>query len=82
MEFSLTHTTNTINTLFEHFCTFGTYDQNCTLLASFKITLFHKRCVGKKRGLGRKEEIVLFNDTLNILFTVIWCWTYGKGPFR
>ena len=31
---------------------------------------------------GRKEGNVLFNDTLNILFTVIWCQTCGKGPCR
>ena len=29
------------------------------------------------------EGIVLFNDTFNtFLFTVIWCWTYGKGPLK
>ena len=31
---------------------------------------------------GRKEGNVLFNDALNILFTVIWCRAYGKGPLR
>ena len=31
---------------------------------------------------GRKEGNVLFNDALNTFyFTVIWRWTYGKGPF-
>ena len=28
----------------------------------------------------REEGSVLFNDALNILFTVIWHQTYGKGP--
>ena len=31
---------------------------------------------------GKKEGNVLFNDALNILFMVIGCQTYGKGPFR
>ena len=32
---------------------------------------------------GRKEGNVLFNDALqHILFTVIWCQPYGKGPLR
>ena len=30
----------------------------------------------------RKEGIFLFNNTQHILFTVIWCQTYGKGPLR
>ena len=30
---------------------------------------------------GRKEGNVLFKDALNTLFTVIWHWTYGEGPF-
>ena len=30
---------------------------------------------------GRKEGNVLFNNALNT-FTVIWHWTYGKGPLR
>ena len=33
--------------------------------------------------ISRKEGNVLFNDALNTFyFTVIWCWTYGKGPLR
>ena len=30
----------------------------------------------------KNEGNVIFNDALNILFTVIWRWTYGKGPLR
>ena len=30
----------------------------------------------------RKEENSLFKDAVNILFTVIWCQTYGNGPLR
>ena len=31
----------------------------------------------------RKVGNVLFNDALNTFyFTVIWCWTSGKGPLR
>ena len=30
----------------------------------------------------RKEGNVLYNDALNILFTVILRQTYGKGPLR
>ena len=34
-------------------------------------------------AITRKEGNVLFNDTLNTFyFTVIWRWTYGKGPLR
>ena len=32
--------------------------------------------------MDRKEGNVLFNDALNILFTVIWHHNYGKGPVR
>ena len=28
------------------------------------------------------EKCLIFNNTQHILFTVIWRWTYGKGPFR
>ena len=31
---------------------------------------------------GKKEGNVLFNDTLNTFYLVIWHRTYGKGPFR
>ena len=31
---------------------------------------------------SKKEGNVLFNDTLNILFMVIWHQTHGKGPLR
>ena len=27
-----------------------------------------------------KEGNILFNNALNTLFTVIWRWTFGKGP--
>ena len=34
---------------------------------------------GRKKG--RKEGSVLFNNTHNTFYTVIWCRTYGKEPF-
>ena len=34
------------------------------------------------RDIGRKEGNVLFNDTLNTFYLVIWRQTYGKGPLR
>ena len=38
----------------------------------------------EKSSRTRKEGMVLFNDALNtfVTFTVIWCQTYCKGPFR
>ena len=32
--------------------------------------------------MNRKEGNVYLRRTQHILFTVIWCQTYGKGPFR
>ena len=33
-------------------------------------------------SVRKKEGNVLYNDTLNILFTVIWHQTYDKGTLR
>ena len=36
----------------------------------------------RQQRIQWKEGNVLFNDALNTFyFTVIWCQTYGKGPF-
>ena len=38
------------------------------------------RKTGRQEGKGRKCFIE--RRTQHILFTVIWCQTYGKGPLR
>ena len=51
------------------------------------VSTYHSLCYtsrgARNSSMGRKEGNVLFNDALNTFyFTVIWHWTYGKGPLR
>ena len=42
---------------------------------------FRGNCYGTSCGL-KKERNVLFNNTLNTFYLVIWHRTYDKGPLR
>ena len=53
----------------------------CSLLYGFFILTEYDKIKRSYHASSKRKE--MFHLTMHyILFTVIWCWTYGKGPLR
>ena len=75
LSLSLTHTAHTLNTLLTLLLLLLLLFYSLLTLMTYSTHYWHYTIVALQKN-------VLFNDALQILFTVIWHQRYGKGPFR